>query len=404
MYAGDSHALAAVKRHDKRVESSQENVYPVQSEDLRGVKRAKRPDTDSKPSHSKKRLKIDDFRSEDVSDNGVYNNVNHEPFGVPKIAKEVALKARERMGERFLWMKQEAEKAEKTAFENDVSSQGDVINSRDEEDPVLETSSPSKENEEVQNVPCPESVLNEIRNENQDEEVEIEEEAPVSYENTIVEEKPEVVVEETIPNSREIPIVEEENCVKNSPRKTRPRSSRIKSQRGKTKTDILNEQDDQAVENKDDFSSPFRPRRKAARIATELIHTQATPSKLLEKERIESVARTRARARQVELDNRNQKNEEDSKRRSEIREKVLLKLKAKSEVDCPLKLLSHFFPEGLESHSKTKTPSKAQLVKIFIKALAHYHPDRKNNRDLSLEDQVEIEEIYKILNQRKSQL
>merc|ERR1719222_184103 len=113
----------------------------------------------------------------------------------------------------------------------------------------------------------------------------------------------------------------------------------------------------------------------------------------------EAMVRERTARRLEELRNDKLKEQNEYEKRHQIRERVhpLIVRRAHSVRNNAVSLITLFYPK---SRLKQNASSK-DVLKAFKRALANFHPDRTVHQ--SLEEQVEAEEIFKLLSAEKEQ-
>jgi len=113
----------------------------------------------------------------------------------------------------------------------------------------------------------------------------------------------------------------------------------------------------------------------------------------------EAMVRERTARRLEELRNDKLKEQNEDEKRHQIRERVhpLIVRRAHSVRNNAVSLITLFYPK---SRLKQSASSK-DVLKAFKRALANFHPDRTVHK--SLEEQVEAEEIFKLLSAEKEQ-
>eukprot|EP00475_Leptophrys_vorax_P035471 TRINITY_DN5850_c0_g1_i1.p1 TRINITY_DN5850_c0_g1~~TRINITY_DN5850_c0_g1_i1.p1 ORF type:complete len:375 (+),score=97.40 TRINITY_DN5850_c0_g1_i1:37-1161(+) len=114
----------------------------------------------------------------------------------------------------------------------------------------------------------------------------------------------------------------------------------------------------------------------------------------------EANKRAQARNRDMQIQESAEKREQEQ--RSSIRERVVPELQRVIRNKDVVQILNAFYPQcGLSDSRAHRT---TQIRKALVRALAHFHPDRKEIRQLSLDDRVRAEEIYKIINDCRDSL
>eukprot|EP01083_Nonionella_stella_P129111 391518_1 len=85
------------------------------------------------------------------------------------------------------------------------------------------------------------------------------------------------------------------------------------------------------------------------------------------------------------------------RRKDELRDKIHPFIIQKAHVfkNNPIELIKLFYPKTRITHNA----STKDILKAFKRALAHFHPDRTINK--TLEEQIEAEEVFKLLSQEK---
>jgi hypothetical protein len=104
--------------------------------------------------------------------------------------------------------------------------------------------------------------------------------------------------------------------------------------------------------------------------------------------------RIEERKKQLRDQERNEKQEQEDI--AVIRDRIVPELQRAIRHKDAVEILHLFYPQaGL---SVQRSHRSVQIRKALLRALAHYHPDRKEIRQLPLEERVRAEEIYKIIN------
>ena len=113
----------------------------------------------------------------------------------------------------------------------------------------------------------------------------------------------------------------------------------------------------------------------------------------------EEMVRERTARRLEELRNDKLKEQNEDEMRHRIRERIhpLILRRAHSVRNNAVSLITAFYPKSRLRQSA----APKDVLKAFKRALAHFHPDRTVNQ--SLADQVEAEEVFKLLSREKDQ-